>query len=354
MTTILGIILVVLAGIGTGTGIWPMKLTKRFQFEHYWFVAMLLGLIVLPWSIVFLRVPNLLAAYAHVGWEPIIKANFFALLWGVANVLYGLCVIRIGAALTGAIMSGLGITVGAVLPMVMKGTGLFANAPDLLSRGGLVMLAGLVVILTGVMMSSFAGFGRAKALAGVTSVSPAQGRQGSFTTGLVMAVVAGVTSAGSALCFVYGQAPIKEAMAAQGVDTMSADVAVWAMALMSGALVNIIYPAWIMTKKKNWGELLKYPRETLLATIIGIQLIAAFTLLGRGMLLLGVFGASVGFAIQQTMQIMGNQAVGFISGEWKNVYGKPRRLMYTALILLVVAIVIVAFSNNIVAATNIR
>ena len=346
MTTIFGIILVVLAGIGTGTGIWPLKLTKRLQFEHYWFVAMLLGLLIFPWTIVVLRVPNPLAAYAQVGWEPLLKANFFALLWGVANVLCGLCMVRIGAALTGAIMP-LGIIAGSILPMVMKGTGLFANAPDITSPGGLVLMAGLAVILSGVMISSFAGFGREKALAGL-STTPAQGRQGSFATGLVMAVIAGITSAGSALCFVYGQAPIKEAMATQGVDTMTADVSVWAMALMSGALVNIIYPAWMMTKKKNWGVLFKNPGEALLATIGGIQLITAFTLMGRGMLLLGVFGASVGFAIQQTLQIMGNQAVGFFFGEWKNVYGKPRRLMYTALVVLVVAVLIVALSNNIV------
>ena len=348
MTTFFGIILVVLAGLGTGTVMWPMKRIKRLQFEHYWFIAMLLGLLIIPWTIVILRIPNPFAAYAQVSWHILLKANFFALLWGVANVLYGLCVVRIGAALTGAIMSGLGITVGATLPMVMKGTGLFAHAPDIMSHSGLVLMAGLAVILTGVMFSSFAGFGRAKALAGSTSVSLSRGLQGSFTTGLVMAVIAGVTSAGSALCFVYGQAPIKEAMATQGVDTMTADVAVWAMALMSGALVNIIYPAWMMTKKKNWGVLFKNPGEALLATIGGIQLIIAFTLMGRGMLLLGVFGASVGFAIQQTLQIMGNQAVGFLSGEWKNVYGKPRRLMYTALVVLVVAVLIVALSNNIV------
>ena len=347
MTTFFGIILVALAGIGTGTAMWPMKRMKRLQFEHYWFIAMLLGLFILPWVIVFFRIPNPFVAYAQVGWAPLLKANFFALLWGVANVLYGLCVVRIGAALTGAIMS-LGIVAGAILPMVMKGSGLFANAPDLMSPGGLVLMVGLAVIMSGVAISSFAGFGREKALAGSTSVSPAQGRQGNFNTGLVMAVVAGITSAGSALCFVYGQAPIKEAMMAQGADTMSADVAVWAAALMSGAMVNIIFPAWIMTKKKNWGELLKNPGETLLATIIGIQLITAFMLLGRGMLLLGVFGASVGFAIQQILQIMGNQAVGFFSGEWKNVYGKPRRLMYTALVVLAVAVLIIAFSNVLV------
>ena len=346
--TILGILLVVLAGLGTGTGMWPMKLMKRLQFEHFWFVAMLLGLVILPWTIVFIRIPDPIAAYSQVGWEPLLKANLFGLGWGVANVLFGLCVVRIGAALSGAIVTGLGIVAGATLPMVMKGTGLFANAPDLLSPSGLVLMSGLVVILFGVLLSAMAGFGRAKAMSGLTSVTAAQGQKGSFATGLLMAVIAGFTSAGIALCFVYGQEPIVKAMEAQGADTMSANIAVWAAALMGGAIVNIVFPALIMTKKKNWHVLLENPREVLLATVIGIQFIIAVTLMGRGMLFLGVFGASVGFAIQQIMQIMGNQAVGFLSGEWKSVYGKPRHLMYLALLTLAFAVVIVAFSNVLV------
>ncbi|MCL2117309.1 MAG: hypothetical protein FWH27_02665 [Planctomycetaceae bacterium] len=349
---LLGIALVVLAGLGTGTGIWPMKLMKRFQFEHYWFIAMLTGLVVLPWAIVLTRIPHPFAAYAQVGWEPILKANLFALGWGVANVLYGLCVIRIGAALTGAILTGLGIIAGTTLPMVMKGTGLFANAPDLTSTSGLVLLAGLAVMLLGVLFSSLAGFGRAKALSasasGSSSPSLSQGQQGSFAVGLLMAVIAGLTSAGISLSFVYGQAPIVEAMKSQGADTMSANVAVWAVALMGGAAVNIIFPVWIMTKKKNWNVLLKNPGEALFATVAGIQFIIAISLMGRGMLFLGAFGASVGFAIQQIMQIMGNQAVGFLSGEWKNVYGNPRRLMYLALAILAVAVTIIASSNALV------
>ena len=343
-----GIMLVVLAGLGTGTTMWPMKRMKQLQFEHYWFVAMLTGLVILPWGFVMVRIPNLFAAYAQVGWEPILKANLFALGWGVANVLYGLCVVRIGAALTGAVMTGLGIIAGTTLPMVMKGTGLFANAPDLMSPSGMVMMAGLGVMLFGVLLASLAGFGRAKVLSETSPASSSRSQRGSFAVGLLMAVIAGLTSAGISLCFVYGQGPIVEAMETHGADAISANVAVWAAALMGGALVNIIFPAWIMTKKKNWGELLKNPGETFLATVIGIQFIVAVTLMGQGMLWLGVFGASVGFAIQQIMQIMGNQAVGFLSGEWKGVVGNPRRLMYWALLILAIAVSIVAVSNTFV------
>ncbi|MDR1720262.1 MAG: hypothetical protein LBR67_09145 [Dysgonamonadaceae bacterium] len=344
----LGALLAIVAGMGTGTTMWPMKRMKQLQFEHYWFVAMLLGLVIVPWSIVLITIPHPFAAYTQAGTSAILKANFFAMGWGIANVLYGLCVVRIGAALTGAIMTGLGIVAGTTLPMIMKGSGLFANAPDITSASGVVLLFGLAVVLCGVLLSAIAGFGRAKALSSLEQSSASQTQKGSFVTGLLMAVIAGVMSAGISLSFVYAQSPIVDAMKSQGANTISADIAVWAAALMSGAAINIIFPAWIMTKKKNWHILFKNFREVILAAVIGFQFIFSVILMGRGMLFLGAFGASVGFAIQQIMQIFGNQTVGFISGEWKNISGAPLRLMIWALVVLAVAVLIVAFSNLLV------
>ena len=82
-----------------------------------------------------------------------------------------------------------------------------------------------------------------------------------------------------------------------------------------------------------------------MAALIGVQFIAAVTLMGRGMLLLGALGASVGFGIQQAMQILGNQAVGFTSGEWRGVLGTPRKQMVVAVAILIVAVIIMAYGN---------
>ncbi len=53
----------------------------------------------------------------------------------------------------------------------------------------------------------------------------------------------------------------------------------------------------------------------------GLRFIISIVLLGRGMVFPGVLGASVGFGIQQSLQITGNQLVGFIGGEWKGIKG---------------------------------
>jgi L-rhamnose-H+ transport protein len=339
---------VIVAGLGTGTIAWPMKLMRRLQFEHYWFVGMLVGLVIIPWAVVLLGVSDPWSAYREVGWEPLVKSNLWAVAWGLANVLYGICVLRIGAALTGAILTGLGMAVGVTLPMVLKGTGLFEQAPDITSPAGLTILVGVGVAIAGVVLSTLAGFNRDQVVkkAG-TPARTGLSQGGGFLVGLILAVAAGVTSCGIILAFVYSQGPIIKAMEDQGVGKVTAGCSVWAAGLLGGAAVNILYPAWLMTRRRNWAVLGQCWSDLLLAAAIGAQLILAVNLLGYGTLLIGPLGASIGFGIQQATQVLGNQGVGFASGEWRGVTGKPRTQMIASILILVLGAAVLAVAKKI-------
>ena len=41
--------------------------------------------------------------------------------------------------------------------------------------------------------------------------------------------------------------------------------------------------------------------------------------------------------------MLGGQGLGFISGEWKGVFGKPRHQMYAAIAVLIMAAIIMAY-----------
>jgi len=408
METTVGVLVVVVAGLCMGSGVWPMKLMRTFRFEHWWFLAMLTGLVIAPWAITLAAFPNALAAYRDVPASVLIRSNLFAVSWGVANVLYGLCVVRIGVALTAAILSGLGGSLSVAMPLIFKGSGLFKDAPDVTSSAGITVLAGVGVMLIGVVLASLAGFGRDRKLPKNKLAS------GSFLVGLIMAVICGVTSAGFALAFVYSQGPIvarvsvleagksakitvahhakltgvytlssngevtlpdvgavalggltakaaadriakrlslsqqPEADAAVRVETdnVLAVFAVWAVGLLGGAVVNVAYPAYLMTKNKSWGVLTTNWKEVFFSILIGVQFSLAAALTGKGMMLLGALGASVGAGIQQTMLMVGGQGLGFISGEWRGVHGKPRRQMYWAIAVLILATIIMAYGNT--------
>jgi len=342
MEIILGFVIVIISGMLTGTFMWPMKKISKLQFEHYWFLGSFFGLFLLPWLMVLVFVPRPFTAYAQVG-EALLIGNLLSLGWGIANVLYGLCIVKIGAALAGAILTSFGLSVGVLMPLIFKGSGLFENAPDIFSRPGYFILAGVLVILVGVFTLAKAGFAREKSL---QLSQPAIKLQGTFLSGLVMAIIAGILSSCISLSFVYSQAPVIAALKAQGASEFIANIGVWAGALFAGIVVNIIYPAVIMTRKRNWLHLFSSRHDFLLAPIIGAQLILGAVLLGKGMIILGALGASVGFGIMQAMQIIGNQTVGFASGEWRGVDIKARNLMYLALFIIMIAIIIFSYANT--------
>ncbi len=407
MQTLWGVLVVAAGGLVMGSGAWPFKLMRKFQFEHWWFVGMLIGLVVMPWSITLIGCPHVWQSLQQIPLRAIVLGNLFSVGWGVANVLCGLCYVRIGVALTGAILAGLGVSVGAITPMVFKGSGLFQDAPDLNSPAGWTVCVAVALMLVGVVVASIAGFGRDRALQKQTATS------GAFLSGLIMTVVAGILSSFMAFAFVYSQDPIVANLSvvqpgmtvqvnvagddglsgsydvgpdgtlslgafgpvpvggrsaadasqrlAEAIDgTAATDIprvavttgsipatfGVFAVGLCGGALVNLGYAVYLLTRNRSWGVFRGSGGELLLALLIGVNFSLATALMGKGMLLLGALGASVGWGIQQAMQMTGTQVLGFVSGEWRGVTGTPRRQMYLAIAVLMVAALVMAYGNT--------
>jgi hypothetical protein len=128
--------------------------------------------------------------------------------------------------------------------------------------------------------------------------------------------------------------------------SIPATFGVFALGLMGGAVVNLGYALYLLKKNNSWHVFLQHPGELLLAAIIGVNFSTAVALMGKGMLLLGALGGSIGWGIQQAMQMTGAQLVGFLSGEWRGVYGTPRRQMYLAIAILILAAVVLAYGNT--------
>ena len=340
METLTGILLVVSAGLLIGSLSWPMKVCPNLSFGHMWLSGMVAGLLVAPWLIALLGVPNLFAAYAEVPLGTLLKANLFSLAWGIANVLFGISVTRIGASLSMAILTGIGASLGVTLPMILKGSGLFAGAPSIVSMPGAVVLLGVVIMLVGVVLCARSG--RLRESAVVASAAP----QGSYATNMLIIMIGGVLSAGISFTFIFSQDEIVRAVTAQGAGPVAANASVWAIALLAGMLVNVVYPAILLTREGSWGRFAKHPGQVLVSALIGIQFFTGVLLMGQGMLALGVLGASVGFGMSQGMQIVGGQILGFVSGEWKGAPSKALTLIFVAIGLLMAAAVILALANT--------
>lgn len=345
---IYGLLLVTLAGLGTGTIAWPIKLVRNFHFELFLFAYMFTGVILIPWLVMMFGVAHPWQLINSVGYNSLLISNLFSVSWGIANVIYLICVVRIGAALTGAVLSALGMCVGVLLPMIVKGSGLFQQAPHVFSSAGVVVLSGLVVLIIGVVLVSIAGFKRENRLKSQDASVQLRQASGNFLQGLLLVIIAGLLSSGISLTFVYSQDAVMQAVALQGGNEVIANFSVWALAMFGGGLINIGYAVYLMMKRNTGRIIFKQRHELIFGSIIGLQFILSIVALGKGMVLLGSLGASVGFAIQQSMQIIGNQIVGFVGGEWRGVRGRPLIIMLVALTVILIAVVILAVSRNMI------
>lgn len=328
-----GAALAVLAGVAMGLSAAPIKFMSKYRYEHWAFINAFLSLIVLPWCLAVALCPDLPEALRHVPMAAYLKANLWSLAWGVANILCGLCFVRIGVSLTMGLLTGIGLPVGILLPMVFKGSGQFATAPSLFSSSGLTLLALTLVLVFSVTLMARAGSEREQKRTGT---------DGSYKAGLLMVIAAGFLQVGLSFAFVYSQGPLMEALTQRGASESGAISAVWAVTLPGGALINVLFPLTLMLRGRSLATLSTL-RDFLLTLLMPLLFVCSLLSLANGMRMMGALGASLGFGLQQGLQILTAQGVGIVTGEWKGVLRRTQVLMISAVVLMLMAISAMAF-----------
>jgi L-rhamnose-H+ transport protein len=119
----LGMLLVLLGGLVHGSWALPMKRIKNWQWENYWLVYSVFGLIVLPMALAAASVPRLLEVYQRVSWGTLLAVTLCGLGWGIGSTLFGLGISRLGMALGFAIILGITSSVGSLLPLITQNPG---------------------------------------------------------------------------------------------------------------------------------------------------------------------------------------------------------------------------------------
>lgn len=324
-----GMCMVLLAGGLAGGCNAPLKLIRRFGFEHWSLIAAATGQVALPWAATWALCPGLGGALAALDGTALATANLLSAAWGVANVLYGLCLLRIGFSLAMGLLTGIGLPIGVLLPLLLRGSGDFADAPGLGSASGAAIAGGTALMLAAVALFALAGRRREPA--------PAAGG-GAFRVGMAMAAGAGVLQAGLGLAFVYAQGPIAAALRAAGAGEAGAGIGVWAVTLPGGAAVCIGYALWLLLRRRSWRVLAGSPRDWLASLAIGLLFFLFVAALGAGMRWLGALGGSIGFGLYQAAQLGTAQAVGLLAGEWSGAPADARRRLRIAIALAMLAV----------------
>jgi hypothetical protein len=365
-------------------------------------------LVLVPWTVIFLGCPNTFECLGNIPTADLIKSNLFSIGWGISVILSCLCYVRIGIGLTISLLVGLGIPVGTLTTLVFKGSGLFHDAPSLGSTAGLTILGSVMMMIVGVVLTALAGFGRERQQHKIkpTSGGFAGGLvmmviSGLLVGGMNFAFVYGQDSILGNLSLIrpgdsisvavaadnvkeingtypvdaqgaitlprLGRLPLEGASAwhaarqierhyaaKEGAKSMRAHVETGSIAaaygasvipLFGGTCVACGYTIFLLFRNQSWHLFLQGGWDVGLVIIMGLTNSVSFLLWGKGTLMLGAIGASIGWGISQATKVVGSVGLAYVSGEWHGVKGKPLIQMRVACVILIVAAIIMAYGK---------
>ena len=334
--TVQAVLLVLCAAIMNAAYALPMKLNKKWEWEHSWFAFSIFGVAVVPTVIALLTVPKLWSTYATVSGGTLTAMVLFGASWGVSLVFFGLALTRLGLAITFAVCLGTSAAVGALTPLIAQ------HSDQIMTRQGGLIFLGVLMIIVGVALCGLAGKHREAAL----QQASASIRQG-FWWGYLLAFVSGILGSMLNLGLAYGGS-IQRAAQQHGASLAMMSNAVWLPCLYAGFLPGAIYCYILMRKKGNVSQL-RLPGTWyywFAAASMGLLWYGSIILYSISTLKLGDLGTSIGWPLFLASIVVASTVFGVLTGEWKRTGTRPIQTMILGVSFLVVAIAILSYAGR--------
>jgi len=338
-----GFTLGIIAGVLSGSFALPMKFAKKWQWENTWIIWSVWSLLIIPWTIALITVPNLGSVYQGVPFQTLLVVFLFGFGWGVGGVTFGLGLDLVGLALGNAIMMGLINGLGSLLPLVIF------NREALVKPVGLTIMGGVAVMVVGIATCAVAGFRKEKALSGGDGSGAAENKasKGPFAVGLAVCVVSGILSPMLNFAFVFGD-KIREGAVNAGASPINGPNAIWAIALLGGLIVNVGYCSYRLSKNKTWPLFKAEGSRTHWAYtfLMGLMWMGGIALYGMSAANLGKLGPSLGWPVFIGTAIIAGNIMGLATGEWKGSGSQPLTINVVGIALLLVGLGLVGFAST--------
>jgi len=330
----IGILLILVAGVMAGDCMLPLKWSRKWQWENTWLVFSLVSLLVLPWMLALSIVHHLFRTYTQLSLLQLAIPILFGAGWGVAQVLFGISIQRLGLALAYSIVVGLGTLLGTLVP-------LFAQDRAQLNRVLLIeVFAGIALMLVGITLSAWAGHIREQAH-DTGRMSPSS----RYSAAVIVAVLCGLLAPMLNYSFAFGQ-DIALAAVHLGNSGVRAAYAVWPIGLAGGLLPNLAYSIFLLRKNRTGRHFQSLYPDAGWATLMAVLWMGAFALYGMSASYLGRFGTSIGWGLFQIFMIMTATLSGVITGEWKRAPLSARALLSLSILCLGSATALLAHANH--------
>ncbi len=331
----LGILLILAAGFFQGTFMLPMKYTQGWKWENTWLGFSLTAYLVCPWLLALVTVPHLKEVLTQTSNATLVRTVLWGLGWGLGALTFGLGVDYLGLALGFAIIIGLTAAIGTVVPLLVL------SQVEPTSARGIIILAGMVIVLIGISVCSWAGKLRENASKGNPALSNSSERR-AYGLGLLYCIASGVLCPCGNLGFAFGS-EVTAVATRLGTAAQYASNPLWAILTLPLLICNTSFCIYLLVQKQSLRNffLPGKGRNFLLAGSMGAMWLAGMTLYGMGANRLGKIGSSIGWALVMSLMVVMANLWGLSTGEWRGVGRKPLRIMSGGIAILVVAMFLV-------------
>jgi L-rhamnose-H+ transport protein len=329
------------AGVLNGSFATPTRFMNRWRWENVWGVWAFLALFVLPWIVAFSTVPQLLALYE----SPDVRHALFLVIafgagYGIAAICFGLGVEAIGIALNFAIALGTATAVGSAIPLV------WFHSAAIFTRQGLVIEAGIVLVIVGIVLCGIAGRSKEKDKTKQLSETN-QPRSSSFAKGFTLAIVAGVGSALQNFGLAFGGPLLRRAAELGATQTYQAN-AIWAPLLSATFVVYLFFCARLWKKNHSWNLFFapRTARYWLFGLVMGGLWFSSIVLYGAAAVHMADLGPVLGWPIFMSAIILTSNVWGLALGEWKGASRAALVTMFAGLAGLILGFCTLAWSSR--------
>jgi L-rhamnose-H+ transport protein len=330
-----GITLTMIAGLMSGTCMLPMKFTRSWKWENVWLIFSIVSLVILPWTLAIALVGNLFTTYRALSIQQLAVPMLLGAGWGIAQILFGVSVKRLGLGVAYAIIVGLGAVLGTLVP-------LFVGQRMAVKDHAIgYILVGVVVMVVGIFLTAWGGQIRERSAPGTTHTVLHQG----YSAAITLAVLCGFMAPMLNYSFAFGQDIAREAVRL-GNPAIHAAYAVWPIGLAGGFVPNIAYSVYLLSKKRTWPAFRSLHPDFFWSSLMGALWMGAFALYGVSAIYLGSLGTSVGWGLLQIFMIMTATLSGVWTGEWKHAPRVATSLLGLGLTCLTGATVLLALGSR--------
>jgi L-rhamnose-H+ transport protein len=332
MDLLIGLTLVLVAALCQGSFVLPMTLTREWRWEHSWAAFSLLGMLVFNWLIGAAVIPHLPDAIRAAPVRDVEALLIFGACWGAGAILFGLGMEKLGMAVGYPVIMGLILSLGALIPLAQTGLASLQTAP------GLLLVAGTVVVVLGIVLCSRAAAKKGEAAA---ADGPAMG------SGLVIAIFAGILS-----CLpnvgLNNAAELTAAATRLGAAPTMAGNAAWVVQFTAGFVVNFVYCSILILRRGNAGLLRRdFLRNASLIAVMAALWIGSFYLYGMGAARMGRWGAIIGWPLFISLSILVGNLWGLSRGEWTDASPTARRGLNRGLVVVLAAVLLFGLGSAI-------